>query len=140
MLIDDDFGEMVADLSWIPADASVVNFSWDMATPVAVRPITPHRTLCQFDREVMRTGSYVIRREGAARLLQHAFPVRMPVDSLMGNANHVGTIYGVTPRPVKWNDNMPSDTWTDSTMDGFAKSSRSSVKGKILRIMNRFRS
>ena len=139
MLIDDDFASLVTDLRWMPPDAMVVNLSWDMAKPVDLQSITAKRSLCRFDREAMRTGSYIIRLEAATRLLDQAFPIRMPVDSLMGDVRHVVPTYGVTPRPVRWDDNMPSDTWTDASMSGFAQSSRESIKGKLLRIANRLR-
>jgi glycosyl transferase family 25 len=139
MLIDEDFPDLVRSFEWIPKDAAVVNFSWDMANPVELSPISAKRYTCRFDTEVMRTGSYFIRRSGAENLLRHAFPIRMPVDSLMGNERNAGPIYGVTPRPVNWNADLPSATWTDSTMADFSVDTRRSWKGLTLRMLNRLR-
>jgi hypothetical protein len=70
-------------------------------------------------------------------LLRNAFPIRMPVDSLMGDDRNVGIIYGITPRPVSWDEELPSAIWEESTMDSFINSSRGSVKGLIFRAFNR---
>jgi glycosyl transferase family 25 len=137
MRLDPDFPSLVKSLAWVPADARVVNFSWDMAVPREMTAITATRSICRFDKPVMRTGSYIIRKEGARELLRNAFPIRMPVDSLMGDERNVGTIYGITPRPVNWDEALPSATWVESTMDSFSASSRRSIKGRILRIFNR---
>ena len=137
MLLDADLPELVRTLDWIPPEASVVNFSWDMSNPVDAKPVTDTRSLCRFDSEVMRTGSYILRRSGAVELLRHAFPIRMPVDSLMGDERHIGTIYGITPRPVRWDDSKASATWTDATMESFTSSSRTTFKGRFFRIFNR---
>lgn len=139
MSIADDFPQLVESRAeWVPADARVVNFAWDMANPVEEVAISPKRKLCRFDREVMRTGTYLMRRAAAESLLQNAFPIRMPVDSLMGDARNIGGgMYGVSPRAVQWNDNLPTDTWTDTSMDTFSKQSRETVKGLIYRVMNR---
>jgi glycosyl transferase family 25 len=137
MLLDDDLPDIVRSLEWVPSDANIVNLSWDMANPVGLAPISSQRFMCRFDREVMRTGSYILRRRGAMRLLENAFPIRMPVDSYMGDETNAGPIYGITPRPVRWNDAMPSVTWTDSTRESFAAASRSSLKGLFLRVVNR---
>jgi glycosyl transferase family 25 len=140
MRIDPDFADLIANRDWIPADASIVNFSWDMATPVDIISITQKRSLCRFDREVMRTGTYFMRRHAAQSLLSNAFPLRMPVDSLMGNERNAGgATYGITPRPMHWDEALPTETWTDATMDEFAASSRGSFKGLALRMLNRFR-
>jgi glycosyl transferase family 25 len=137
MLIDDDFPALVESPDWIPADAQVVNFAWDMATPIDLRPVASGRYLCRFDKDVMRTGSYILRRNGAEALLRNAFPVRMPVDSLMGDQRNIGSIYGITPRPVAWNDSMPSATWTDASMESFSNDSRRSARGLLFRVLNR---
>lgn len=138
MLIDADFPALVESRDWIPADARVVNFAWDMANPVNLRPITPARSLCRFDRDVMRTGGYIMRKAAAEALLENAFPIRMPVDSLAGHEAFVGgPIYGVSPRPIRWDEALPTETWTDSTMESFANSSRKSVRGLTFRILSR---
>jgi glycosyl transferase family 25 len=141
MLVEPDFPALVTDRGWIPADARIVNFGWDMAEPVEIVPITKRRSLCRFDREVMRTGTYFMRRSAAELLLTKAFPIRMPADSLIGDERNVGgPIYGVTPRPVEWDEALPSDMWTDATMDNFAVASRNSLRGLALRLLNKVRS
>jgi glycosyl transferase family 25 len=137
MLIDSDFPSLIETLDWIPADASVVNLSWDMANPIEAKEITSKRSICRFDKEVMRTGSYIMDSRGAAKLLQNAFPIRMPVDSLMGDERNVGRIYGITPRPVRWDETLPTATWTDATMESFSVSTRNTLKGIVLRLINR---
>ena len=137
MLISPDLPALVSSLDWIPEDAAVVNLAWDMATPIDLTALTPGRSICRFDREVMRTGSYILRPRGALELLRNAFPIRMPVDSLMGDRRNVGPIYGITPRPVQWDEGLPTATWTDSTMGDFSQATRRSLKGKILRLINR---
>ena len=137
MVLEDDFASLVEDLTWVPADAAIVNMSWDMAEPIDLRAITPKRSLCRFDRTPMRAGSYIVTQRCAAELLEQAFPIRMPSDSLIGRARLPGTFYGVTPRPVRWNDGVPSDTWTDRSMASFASASRSTIKGRLLRMVNR---
>lgn len=140
MILDPDFPALVESRDWVPADAMIVNFSWDMATPVNLQPITATRSLCRFDGDVMRTGCYLMRKAGAVALIGNAFPIRMPVDSLAGQeACAGGPIYGVTPRPIRWDESLPTETWTDTTMDSFIGNSRGSLKGLAFRILNRIK-
>jgi glycosyl transferase family 25 len=140
MRIDDDFPALIQSRDWIPRDAGIVNFSWDMATPITIEAISGGRSLCRFDGDVMRLGAYILRKPAAKHLLSNAFPIRMPIDSLAGRQQLVGSpIYGVSPRPVRWDDDLPSETWTDSTRDSFAAASRNSPRGLLFRILGRFK-
>jgi len=141
MRIDDDFPELIRSRDWIPPDAGIVNFSWDMAMPIKLNNLSEGRFLCGFDGDVMRLGAYILRKHAAKNLLSHAFPIRMPIDSLAGRPEFVGApIYGVSPRPVRWDDDLPSETWTDSTRESFAAASRNSPRGLLFRILGRLRS
>jgi glycosyl transferase, family 25 len=140
MRIDDDFPALIRSRDWIPGDAGIVNFSWDMASPIDVRKLPGGRSLCRFDGDVMRLGAYILRKHAARNLLTNAFPIRMPIDSLAGRPEFVGApIYGVSPRPVKWDDDLPSETWTDSTREAFAAASRNTPRGLLYRLLGRLR-
>jgi glycosyl transferase family 25 len=136
-IIEPEFPDLLSSLDWVPPDADVVNLSWHMANPTLRTPLTAGRDICRFDRPVMGTGSYIIGQRGVRNLLRHAYPVRMPVDSLMGDERRAGTIYGVNPPVIGWNPRLESDIWIDSTLESFGESSRQSLTGLFFRVLNR---
>jgi len=130
--------------SWLPPNWRVVNFAYDMARPISVATLpTPkldHLSLCRFDALVGRTGAYLLNREGARSLVKAAYPIRMPPDDLLGNAEFVGTsVYGIAPRIAMWDDEFHSTIWTDTTREQFAEMSRGSLHGISRRLRRRSR-
>lgn len=129
---------------WLPPDWRLVNFAYDMATPLPIKTLPSghlaHLSVCTFDKVVMRAGAYLINLDGAKSLLRHAHPVTLPLDDLTGNASLLGVpVYGISPRIACWDESIESTIWTDQTMDNFIKESRGNMVGFILRMMARFR-
>lgn len=130
---------------WLPQKWAVVNLAHDIATPLPLYQISgdfeePIYHFCTFEGIVSRTSAYLVSFEGARSLLEHVLPIRMPVDDLTGNPLYLNaTVYGVTPKLAVWDDEIPSDIWTDQNMDEFTKASRNSFSGIFLRLLRRLR-
>ena len=127
---------------WIPDDARVVYLAHDMAEPKKIAAIGlpggPGRSLCTFERPVMRSAAYLIRTPAALALLPNGKPLTMPLDDLLGRAEFTGGgIYGVVPNAVMWNDDHPSMIWDDTNPDEFAKRSRAGIGGFVRRLIRR---
>lgn len=129
---------------WLPPDWRLVNFAHDMCEPVPLKEIAVPGLLgyrvCGFDSLVARLGAYLIHRKGAEALLMHAYPIRMPSDDLGGDTGFLGSpVYGVIPRVAMWDDNFASATWTNTTRECFAESSRSGITGLLRRLKRRLK-
>jgi glycosyl transferase family 25 len=62
-------------------DWDVVNFNLSRsATPLTLRSLKSYGKLVVYLKAFSCAGAYLINRQAAARLLTHAFPIKMPVD------------------------------------------------------------
>jgi GR25 family glycosyltransferase involved in LPS biosynthesis len=125
--------------AWTPDDCVLTYLAHHMAEPIIERQLQAHggvaRSLCTFSTPVMSSAAYVITAHAAEELLRRAFPLRMPIDDLLGRPEHTGgRIYGLVPCPVGWTDVYPSTIWADAGPVEFAQKSRRSPTGIIRRL------
>jgi glycosyl transferase family 25 len=100
----EDLRALVADL---PAD-------WDLVQLVyacrAHEPVSPRavRFTMQGAMPVAAAG-YLLRASGARKILEQAYPIHYPADSLLGRSPRWGTnVYGARPQLVEVNNVFPS--------------------------------
>ena len=77
----------------------------------AVAELSGGRTLCRLRTHVLGTGAYLIRREGAERMLAYGGRVFMPIDQTMDRFWENGILpYVVRPFPVLQSEDFGSST------------------------------
>lgn len=88
-----------------PPPWELINFLTDTHSfPVGENIWNIYRVLV-FQGWANRAACYLINRNGASRLLGHAFPIRYVADGLTGRATETGLIsFGIWPPPVALSD------------------------------------
>jgi glycosyl transferase family 25 len=105
--------DVLAARSSFPIDFDVMTlhslFEWATPTPVDDQVLAGGFRVCRYARTPMGAQAYLLRRPGAARLLDVAFPVRLPADELLFRPHpaHLA-VYGIEPSPVR-HDEFPSE-------------------------------
>lgn len=97
-----------------PPDWDAVNFAntWAKTTPRGELLCKDYR-ICRFKSIANRTSAYLINRQGAKKLIEHVYPIRLPADDLVGRTRISGLhLYGITPSVVAL-ANFESDIWRD---------------------------
>lgn len=99
-----------------PPDWEAVNFAntWAKAIPRG-EPVCKDYRICKFKSIANRTSAYLINRQGAKKLIEHLYPIRLPADDLMGRTRITGLhLYGITPSVVA-PASFKSDIWSDES-------------------------
>ena len=97
-----------------PPEWEAVNFAntWAQAIPLG-EPVCKNYRICRFKGIANRTSAYLINRQGAKKLIEHVYPIRLPADDLVGLTQMTGLrLYGITPSVVALAD-FKSDIWSD---------------------------
>jgi len=97
-----------------PPEWEAVNFAntWAQAIPLG-EPVCKDYRLCRFRGIANRTSAYLINRQGAKKLIEHVYPIRLPADDLVGLTQITKLrLYGITPSVVALAD-FKSDIWSD---------------------------
>jgi glycosyl transferase family 25 len=97
-----------------PPDWDAVNFAntWAKTIPRGELLCKDYR-ICRFKSIANRTSAYLINRQGAKKLIEHVYPIRLPADDLVGRTRISGLhLYGITPSVVAL-ANFESDIWRD---------------------------
>lgn len=97
-----------------PPEWEAVNFAntWAKAIPLG-EPVYKDYRICRFKRIANRTSAYLLNRQGAKKLSEHVYPIRLPADDLVGFTHITGLhLYGITPSVVALAD-FKSDIWSD---------------------------
>lgn len=66
-----------------PPDWEAVNFAntWAKAIPWG-EPVCKDYRICKFKSMANRTSAYLINRQGAEKLIDHLYPIRLPAETL----------------------------------------------------------
>lgn len=76
---------------------------------------------------------YVITKRGAQKLIDNAYPIHYPADSLIGRSPRWGTnVYGASPQLVSVNNVFPSTIWSDRN---FRTRMINGVKSLLVRVL-----
>lgn len=97
-----------------PPEWETVNFAntWAQAIPMGESVCKSYR-ICRFKGIANRTSAYLINRQGARKLIEHVYPIRLPADDLVGRTQITGLhLYGITPSVTALAD-FKSDIWSD---------------------------
>ncbi|UUP16292.1 glycosyltransferase family 25 protein [Nitratireductor thuwali] len=100
-----DLPRLLADMSWLPADAMIVKLDTNLV-PVVLDParheVRPSRSLRRLRTAHMGASGYILSRDAANVLLEKSERVQMVVDELMfsGSALDRITTYQMIPAPV----------------------------------------
>jgi glycosyl transferase family 25 len=108
-MLQSGFQEQLATLmEELPTDWDVVQLIFKCGD---VEPYSPH--LVRFPmRHAMpvASGGYLISKAGAAKMVDHVYPLRYPADSMIGRSPRWGvTVFGARPQLVTINNIFPSD-------------------------------
>jgi hypothetical protein len=97
-----------------PAEPGFVRFRMERSMPVA-------------------SGGYLIRRSGAVKMLESAYPIRYPADSLLGRSYRWGVnILGASPRLIEINNIFPSNILIERS---FKQRATTLVRRVLLRLI-----
>jgi glycosyl transferase family 25 len=97
-----------------PPEWEAVNFAntWAQAIPLG-GPVCKDYRVCRFKGIANRTSAYLINRQGAKKLIEHLYPIRLPADDFVGITQITGLqLYGITPSVVAL-AHFKSDIWSD---------------------------
>jgi len=97
-----------------PPEWEAVNFAntWAKAIPLG-EPVCKDYRVCRFRGIANRTSAYLLNRQGAKKLIEHVYPIRLPADDFVGFTHITGLhLYGITPSVVALAD-FESDIWND---------------------------
>jgi len=111
--------------------------TWAQAIPLG-EPVCKDYKICRFRGIANRTSAYLINRQGAKKLIEHVYPIRLPADDLLGLTQITKLrLYGITPSVVALAD-FKSDIWSDKgeanglTFNDRKMWSRIRKKGKMM--------
>jgi len=92
-----------------------LNFANTWGTPVPLEPpFHKDYRLCRFEGTASGALCYLVTKNGARKLLDFVYPIRMPADDIIGRTAITGlALYGVTPNPVRLAD-LQSTIWKDA--------------------------
>ncbi len=85
------------------------NSLWDIVsfdllhhgTPLTIKKLSNNQRLVFYLTEVTKSGTYIINRKAAAKLLEKALPIKMPIDYYLTSAWEFGLKFsGIEPRLV----------------------------------------
>jgi glycosyl transferase family 25 len=104
---------LLAERHRFPSDADVVTlhslFDWATPVPVDDEVLAGHFRVCRYQRTPMGAQAYLVRARAARRLLEVAYPVRLPSDELLFRPRPARLrVYGIEPTPVEHVD-FPSE-------------------------------
>ena len=103
-----------------PPEWETVNFANTSAQAIPLgEPVCKDYRICRFRGIANRTSAYLLNRQGAKKLIEHVYPIRLPADDLVGLTLMTGLhLFGITPSVAALAD-FKSDIWSD---DGEANS------------------
>jgi glycosyl transferase family 25 len=95
-----------------PDDWDVINFTNNSAETIPLgKPIFAGYRICKFEGMANRASAYLINLNGAKKVIDHLYPIRLPADDMIGRSEIAGLhLYGITPRVVAL-ANFKSDIW-----------------------------
>lgn len=114
IVITQDLLQVLLQRRKFPPVWEAVNFAntWAPAIPRG-GTVYKNYEICRFKGIANRTSAYLINRQGAKKLIEHVYPIRLPADDLVGRTLMTGLhLYGVTPSVVALAD-FKSDIWSD---------------------------
>jgi glycosyl transferase family 25 len=97
-----------------PPEWEAVNFANTSAQAIPLEePVCKDYRICRFRGIANRTSAYLLNRQGAKKLIEHVYPIRLPADDFVGLTYITGLrLYGITPSVVAPAD-FKSDIWSD---------------------------
>jgi GR25 family glycosyltransferase involved in LPS biosynthesis len=115
MLGDDGPEALAALIAEWPADADVVQLIYESRDHVRVSPRLVRFTM---ERSMpVAAAAYLLTPAGARKLIDHAYPIHYPADSLIGRSPRWGTgVYGAAPQLVTINNVFPSGISADRSL------------------------
>lgn len=114
IVITRDLLHVLLQRSKFPPEWEAVNFAntWAEAIPLG-EPVCKDYRICRFKGIANRTSAYLLNRQGAKKLIEHVYPIRLPADDLVGLTQITGLhLYGITPSVVALAD-FKSEIWSD---------------------------
>lgn len=118
LILEDDamIGEILKKIikleNTFPPSWELINFTTDWKLIPFGKPIYDIYRMANIKGISNRSSTYLINKKGAERLLNHAFPIRLPIDDLKGRTKMTGlVIYSIHPQIASFMD-FKSDTWS----------------------------
>ena len=114
IVITQDLLQVLMERRKFPPEWEAVNFAntWAQAIPLG-GPVCGNYRICRFKGIANRTSAYLINRQGAKKLIEHVYPIRLPADDFVGITQITGLqLYGITPSVVAL-AHFKSDIWSD---------------------------
>jgi glycosyl transferase family 25 len=115
MLVDDAHSRLPAIMAELPDDWDLVQLIYACTDFEHVRgSIVRFRMHSSMP---VSSSAYLIRRSGAAKMLNNGYPVRYPADSLIGRSPRWDVkVYGVQPQLATINNVFPSSIYTSHSL------------------------
>jgi glycosyl transferase, family 25 len=114
IVLTQDLLEVLLQRRKFPPGWEAVNFAntWAQAIPLG-EPVCKDYRMCRFKGIANRTSAYLLNRQGAKKLIEHVYPIRLPADDFVGLTQITKLrLYGITPSVVALAD-FESDIWSD---------------------------
>jgi glycosyl transferase family 25 len=100
VVIDSDFFEIIKRKVFFPKDWELILF-YHGGTQISFwqrKTFYQHYQFVKFAHKTWGSLSYIIKQSAARKLLAHAYPIRVPADSLTGGDIRTGVrLYGINP-------------------------------------------
>lgn len=110
---------VLAARSRLPPDYELINFLTDVAQVPFGPIVTDIYRASRHQGNANRASCYLLKRSGAAKLLDFALPIRMTPDEITGRTSLNRVVsYGVSPPAAALTD-LPSSIWQNDQFPGF---------------------